>query len=58
MGRASVKGKPLVILVALDLGKEIHADIDDEELLKLSTLQNGGKSAENIANMSREYLER
>jgi len=45
-----------VLLTALGLGKPVHSDIDPNFLNKLTPVQNGGKSAENIANICREYL--
>jgi len=38
-----------VVYVAMALGKEIHSDISHEELKRLLPIQNGGKSAFNIA---------
>jgi hypothetical protein len=38
-----------VVYVAMALGKEIHSDLPHEELKRLLPLQNGGKSAFNIA---------
>jgi hypothetical protein len=45
-----------LIYVALILGKEIHCDIDIEELKMLAPVQNGGVSAKNIADVCRKYL--
>ncbi|MGH8626166.1 MAG: hypothetical protein ACREYC_13170, partial [Gammaproteobacteria bacterium] len=38
-----------VVFVALALGKEVHAEVPTEELKRLLPLQNGGRSAANIA---------
>ncbi len=45
-----------VLLTALGLGKPVHSDVDSAFLEKLTPLQNGGKSAERIAGICREYL--
>jgi len=45
-----------VVMVALALGKQIYSDLDDDYLKKITPLQNGGKSAENIARICEEYL--
>jgi len=45
-----------VTYVAHALNKEIHSDIDPRTLSKLAPIQNGGKSAANIAEVCREYL--
>ncbi len=45
-----------VIMVALALNKKIYSDLDEEYLKKITPLQNGGKSAENIARICEEYL--
>jgi hypothetical protein len=41
---------------ALALGKEVHSNFADEELRRLLPLQNGGRSAGNIARVCREVL--
>jgi hypothetical protein len=46
-----------VVYVGIALGKEVHSYFDLEELKRLTPVQNGGKSAENIANVGRELLE-
>ncbi|MFM8330838.1 MAG: hypothetical protein ACKN9T_04045 [Candidatus Methylumidiphilus sp.] len=38
-----------VVYVALALGKEVHSDLPHEELRRLLPIQNGGRSAANIA---------
>lgn len=38
-----------VVYVAVALGKEVHSDLPQETLQRLLPLQNGGKSAQNIA---------
>lgn len=38
-----------VVFVALALGKEVHAEVPTEELQRLLPVQNGGRSAANIA---------
>ena len=45
-----------VLLTALGLGKPVHSDVDAAFLEKLTPVQNGGKSAERIAGICREYL--
>jgi hypothetical protein len=45
-----------VVLVALALGKEIHADIPMERLRPLTPVQNGGGSASLIAQVCRRHL--
>lgn len=45
-----------VLLTALGLGKQVHSDVDAAFLDKLTPVQNGGKSAERIAGICREYL--
>lgn len=45
-----------VVLVALALGKKIYSDLDDNYLKQITPLQNGGKSAENIARICEEFL--
>lgn len=42
--------------VALALGKEVHSNFPIEELRRLVPVQNGGRSAENIARVCRELL--
>lgn len=44
------------VYIGLALGKECYSDFDIEELQDLSPIQNGGHSAENIANVCREVL--
>jgi hypothetical protein len=41
---------------ALALGKEVHSNFSDDELRRLLPLQNGGRSAGNIARVCREVL--
>lgn len=45
-----------VVYVALALGKEVYADIDRKELLKLLPIQNGSKSTHNIASAAKGLL--
>ena len=47
-----------VTFVGLALGKEVHSLLDLAELRRLMPLQNGGRSAENIAELCRELLPR
>ena len=42
--------------VALALGKEVHSHFPIEELQRLLPIQNGGRSAGNIARVCREVL--
>jgi hypothetical protein len=44
------------VFVAAALGKEIHSDVPLEEVRRLMPLQNGGRSARNIARVCRELL--
>jgi hypothetical protein len=46
-----------VVYTGLALGKEIHSYFDAAMLRRLAPLQNGGKSAKNIANVCRALLE-
>jgi hypothetical protein len=45
------------VLVAAALGKEIHSDIPNDEIRRLLPIQNGGRSARNIARVCRELLD-
>jgi hypothetical protein len=45
-----------VVYIGLALGKEVFSDFDIDELNKLLPLQNGGKSAFNIAHVARRLL--
>lgn len=45
-----------VVYVGLVLGKEVHSDFDIEMLKKLTPLQNGGRSALNIALVGKDML--
>lgn len=45
-----------VVMVALALGKQVYSDLDSDYLKKITPLQNGGKSARNIARICEEYL--
>lgn len=45
-----------VVYVGLALGKEVYSDINVKDLLELLPIQNGGKSAENIATAARGLL--
>lgn len=46
-----------VVYVGIALNKEVYSDFNLEQLKELTPIQNGGKSAENIANICKEYLE-
>jgi hypothetical protein len=43
--------------VALALGKEVYSDLDIPQLKKVMPIQNGGRSAENIAQVCQSFLE-
>jgi hypothetical protein len=45
-----------VVYVGIALGKEVHSDFDINALKKLMPIQNGGRSAQNIANAARKLL--
>jgi len=45
-----------VVFVAVALGKEVHADIDETTLRRLLPIQNGGASARRIADVCRRFL--
>ena len=45
-----------VVYVAVALGKEVHADLDEVTLRRLLPLQNGGASARRIADVCRRFL--
>jgi len=45
-----------VVYVGLALGKEVHSDFDNNELRRLLPIQNGGRSALNIAHVGRRLL--
>ncbi|MDW8466396.1 MAG: hypothetical protein RML35_09550 [Chloroherpetonaceae bacterium] len=45
------------VYVGLALGKEVYSEFDINELRRLMPIQNGGTSAQNIANVCRELLE-
>jgi hypothetical protein len=45
-----------VAYIGLALGKEVHSYFDREELKRLMPIQNGGRSAEKIAHICREYI--
>jgi len=46
-----------VLLVAAALRKKVYSDLDREFLEELTPIQNGGRSAEIIADICRQYLE-
>lgn len=46
-----------VVYVGIALGKKVHSFFDVNELKRLAPLQNGGTSAQNIANVCRAYVE-
>jgi hypothetical protein len=45
-----------VIFIGLAMGKEVHANLDVEELRRLVPIQNGGRSAHVIAQICRQVL--
>jgi len=45
-----------VVFTGIALGKKVHSWFDVDELKKLTPLQNGGMSAQNIAAICREYI--
>lgn len=45
-----------VVYVALALEKEVYSDFDVNELLRLLPIQNGGKSAHNIASVAKRLI--
>lgn len=45
-----------VIFVALAMGKCVYSDLGEEELQALKPLQNGGSSAERVADVCRRWL--
>jgi hypothetical protein len=45
-----------VAYIGLALGKEVHSYFNIEELKRLMPIQNGGRSAENIAHACMEFL--
>ena len=45
-----------VVYTGLALGKEVYSYLDDEMLKKLLPIQNGGKSAERIAEVCRQLV--
>jgi hypothetical protein len=53
-----VSGYSTVTLTAAALGKEIHSNVDPEELERLVPVQNGGTSAAQIAEVCRSLLAR
>jgi hypothetical protein len=46
-----------VVYVGIALGKEVHSYFDVEKLKRLCPVQNGGRSAANIASVCRQLLE-
>jgi hypothetical protein len=44
------------VFVAMALGKEVHSNVAIDELRRLLPIQNGGRSAKNIARVCREAL--
>src|SRR5262249_27548234 len=46
-----------VVYTGIILNKKVHSYFDVDELKKLVPLQNGGRSAENIASMCRNYID-
>lgn len=47
-----------VVYVAKALGKKVYSDIPDEELERLTPIQNGGTSAERIAKIAKALIEK
>ncbi|MFP4369109.1 MAG: hypothetical protein ACOC2K_00060 [Bacteroidota bacterium] len=47
-----------VVYTGIALGKEVYSEFDMDELRKLCPMQNGGTSAEKIASICRELIER
>jgi len=47
-----------VVYIGLALGKEVYSDFDVNSLMNLIPLQNKGRSAENIAKVAKEFLEK
>lgn len=45
-----------VVYVGMALGKKVHSYFDMDELKRLQPIQNGGKSAERIANIGRQFM--
>jgi hypothetical protein len=46
-----------VVLVAAVLGKKVYSDLSEDELKKLTPIQNSGTSAERIAKLGRSLIE-
>jgi hypothetical protein len=46
-----------VVYIGIALGKKVHSYFDVNELRRLSPIQNGGRSADNIAEICRRYIE-
>lgn len=46
-----------VVYIAMALGKKVHSYISNEELKKLTPIQNNGTSAERIARIGRRFIE-
>ena len=46
-----------VVYVAMALGKEVYSDIREEELKKLTPIQNNGTSAERIARIAKRLID-
>jgi hypothetical protein len=46
-----------VVYIGIALGKKVHSFFDVEELKRLAPIQNGGRSAVNIAAICRQYIE-
>jgi hypothetical protein len=44
------------VYVGMALGKEVYSDFDLNDLRRMMPIQNGGTSAQNIANIARELL--
>jgi len=46
-----------VVYIGIALGKKVHSYFDVEQLRRLAPVQNGGRSAANIAEICRSYIE-
>lgn len=46
-----------VVYVGMALGKKVHSYFDEEELKRLMPIQNGGTSAERIADVARSFMD-
>jgi hypothetical protein len=46
-----------LVFTGIALNKEVHSYFDVQRLKEMAPIQNGGRSAENIANVCKEYLQ-